>query len=134
MAGLVEEEFLAEDKSRAGGNVDREGFGASASEGETLELFDFSGFGFAGEESAGATFARRDGRVWTTDKDGITAALLSAEIVACTGAHPGVAFERLSDACGRSYYDRVEAKATPVQISMPISRARVGVRLRSRRM
>lgn len=72
-------------------------------------------FGFAGEESAGATFARRDGRVWTTDKDGITAALLSAEIVACTGAHPGVAFERLSEACGRSYYDRVEAKATPEQ-------------------
>ena len=74
-------------------------------------------FAFAGEESAGATFARRDGSVWTTDKDGITAALLSAEIVARTGAHPGVAFTRLSTACGQSYYDRIEAKATPPQKS-----------------
>ena len=72
-------------------------------------------FAFAGEESAGATFARRDGSVWTTDKDGIIAALLSAEIIACTGAHPGAAFTRLSAACGQSYYDRVEAKATPPQ-------------------
>ena len=72
-------------------------------------------FAFAGEESAGATFARRDGRVWTTDKDGITAALLSAEIVARTGAHPGAAFAQLSAECGVSYYDRVEAKATPAQ-------------------
>ena len=46
-------------------------------------------FGFAGEESAGATFLRRDGSVWTTDKDGIAAALLSAEITASTGRDPG---------------------------------------------
>ena len=46
-------------------------------------------FGFAGEESAGATFLRRDGSVWTTDKDGIAAALLSAEITARTGRDPG---------------------------------------------
>lgn len=45
---------------------------------------------FAGEQSAGATFLRRNGTVWTTDKDGVVAALLAAEITACTGADPGI--------------------------------------------
>ncbi len=72
-------------------------------------------FGFAGEESAGATFIRRDGAVWTTDKDGITAALLSAEILAVTGDNPGQAHVKLSAELGTSFYDRVEAAATPAQ-------------------
>lgn len=71
--------------------------------------------GFAGEESAGAAFLRRDGSVWTTDKDGITAALLSAEITATTGTNPGVLYDALADALGRPAADRVEAPATPAQ-------------------
>ena len=70
---------------------------------------------FAGEESAGATFARRDGSVWTTDKDGITAALLSAEITARTGRDPGEWYADLSDAFGNPQTDRVEAPATAKQ-------------------
>ena len=72
-------------------------------------------FGFAGEESAGATFIRRNGKVWTTDKDGITAALLSAEILAVTGDNPAQAHAKLSAELGTSYYDRVEAAATREQ-------------------
>lgn len=72
-------------------------------------------FGFAGEESAGATFARRDGLVWTTDKDGITAALLSAEMLARTGDNPGIAYAQLAAEHGASYYDRMDAPATPEQ-------------------
>ena len=71
--------------------------------------------GFGGEESAGASFLRRDGRVWTTDKDGIAAALLSAEITACTGRDPGVLYRELCAEYGESFADRVDAPATPAQ-------------------
>ena len=71
--------------------------------------------GFGGEESAGASFLRRDGRVWTTDKDGIAAALLSAEITACTGRDPGVLYRELCAEFGESFADRVDAPATPAQ-------------------
>jgi phosphoglucomutase len=68
---------------------------------------------FAGEESAGATFLRRDGSVWTTDKDGIAAALLAAEITARTGRDPGDAYRTLTEAHGEPAYARFEAEATP---------------------
>ena len=71
--------------------------------------------GFAGEESAGATFLRRDGTVWTTDKDGIAAALLSAEITARRGRDPGALYVDLTDEFGSPVADRVEAKATAQQ-------------------
>jgi phosphoglucomutase len=73
--------------------------------------------GFAGEESAGASFLRRDGSVWTTDKDGITAALLSAEILAVTGDDPGLRYGYLTEKYGKPYADRVEAAATTEQKS-----------------
>ncbi|MGH9733716.1 MAG: phosphoglucomutase (alpha-D-glucose-1,6-bisphosphate-dependent) [Candidatus Acidiferrales bacterium] len=68
--------------------------------------------GFAGEESAGSTFVRRDGRVWTTDKDGIIAALLSAEITARTGRDPGEMYRSLTQELGDPMYERIEAPAT----------------------
>jgi phosphoglucomutase len=71
--------------------------------------------GFGGEESAGASFLRRDGTVWTTDKDGIAPALLSAEILARVGRDPGEIYRTLSCELGASYADRVEAPATPAQ-------------------
>ena len=71
--------------------------------------------GFAGEESAGASFLRRDGSVWTTDKDGIAAALLSAEITARRGQDPGALYVELTDEFGSPVADRVEAKATARQ-------------------
>ena len=71
--------------------------------------------GFGGEESAGAAFARRDGSAWTTDKDGITAALLAAEMRARTGRDPGELYASLEDALGHSFADRVDARATPAQ-------------------
>ena len=71
--------------------------------------------GFGGEESAGAAFLRRDGSAWTTDKDGITAALLSAEITARTGHDPGVLYQRLTDAFGTSFADRLDAPASREQ-------------------
>ncbi len=71
--------------------------------------------GFGGEESAGASFVRLDGSVWTTDKDGIVAALLSAEITACTGRDPGVIYGELVREFGEPLYDRVEAPATAAQ-------------------
>ncbi|MDE2305087.1 MAG: phosphoglucomutase (alpha-D-glucose-1,6-bisphosphate-dependent) [Gammaproteobacteria bacterium] len=71
--------------------------------------------GFAGEESAGAAFARIDGRAWTTDKDGIAPALLSAEITARTGRDPGECYAALEEALGRVYADRVEAAADAAQ-------------------
>ena len=74
-----------------------------------------SALGFAGEESAGATFLRRDGLVWTTDKDGIAAALLSAEITARMGRDPGALYAGLADEFGNPVADRVEAPATPEQ-------------------
>ncbi|MGC9158100.1 MAG: phosphoglucomutase (alpha-D-glucose-1,6-bisphosphate-dependent) [Terracidiphilus sp.] len=77
-------------------------------------LFDGS-LGFGGEESAGASFARRDGAVWTTDKDGIIPALLSAEITARLGRDPGEIYKELTDKFGAPVYDRVEAAATREQ-------------------
>jgi phosphoglucomutase len=77
-------------------------------------LFDGS-LGFGGEESAGASFLRRDGSVWTTDKDGLVPALLSAEITARTGQDPGQRYDALADALGRPLADRVEAPATAEQ-------------------
>jgi len=70
---------------------------------------------FGGEESAGATFLRRDGTAWTTDKDGIVPALLSAEIAARTGRDPGERYAELTQALGRPVSDRVDAAATVEQ-------------------
>jgi phosphoglucomutase len=70
---------------------------------------------FGGEESAGASFLRRNGKVWTTDKDGLILGLLAAEITAKTGKHPGEHYERLAAEHGRSYYTRIDAPATPEQ-------------------
>jgi phosphoglucomutase len=74
--------------------------------------------GFGGEESAGASFLRLDGSVWTTDKDGIVPALLSAEITARMGRDPGEIYRELEREFGVSVYDRVEAPATPEQKQM----------------
>ncbi len=71
--------------------------------------------GFGGEESAGASFARLDGSVWTTDKDGIILALLSAEITAKLGRDPGELYQDLIHEFGDPAYNRVEAPATPAQ-------------------
>ena len=71
--------------------------------------------GFGGEESAGASFLRLDGRVWTTDKDGFIPALLSAEITARTGRDPGAIYQDLERQFGESAYERVEAPATLAQ-------------------
>ncbi len=71
--------------------------------------------GFGGEESAGASFVRLDGTVWTTDKDGIVPALLSAEITARMGRDPGELYRDLTRELGEPVYDRVEAPATPAQ-------------------
>ncbi len=71
--------------------------------------------GFGGEESAGASFARLDGAVWTTDKDGIVPALLAAEITARMGRDPGEIYHELTREFGEPAYDRVEAPATPDQ-------------------
>ncbi|WP_408992618.1 phosphoglucomutase (alpha-D-glucose-1,6-bisphosphate-dependent) [Streptomyces sp. 1268] len=68
--------------------------------------------GFGGEESAGASFLRRDGRVWTTDKDGILLALLASEITAVTGATPSEHYARLTDRFGDPAYARIDAPAT----------------------
>jgi phosphoglucomutase len=70
---------------------------------------------FGGEESAGASFLRRDGRVWTTDKDGLILCLLGAEITAVTGASPSALHGGLTDRLGESWYARVDAAATPAQ-------------------
>ncbi|MDP2245132.1 phosphoglucomutase (alpha-D-glucose-1,6-bisphosphate-dependent) [Pseudomonas sp.] len=77
-------------------------------------LFDGS-LGFAGEESAGATFLRRDGRVWTTDKDGMALALLAAEMTASCARDPGELYRGLTEEFGAIVADRVDAPATPVQ-------------------
>jgi phosphoglucomutase len=77
-------------------------------------LFDGS-ICFAGEESAGASFLRQDGSVWTTDKDGILMALLAAEITARTGKDPGAHYQDLTAAFGIHYYTRIDAPATPAQ-------------------
>ena len=71
--------------------------------------------GFGGEESAGASFLRRDGSVWTTDKDGIIADLLACELTARTGRDPGVAYAGLTARFGEPAYRRVDAPASPEQ-------------------
>jgi phosphoglucomutase len=71
--------------------------------------------GFGGEESAGASFVRLDGSVWTTDKDGFIPCLLAAEITARTGSDPGERYRALTREFGEPCYDRVEAPATPAE-------------------
>jgi phosphoglucomutase len=70
---------------------------------------------FGGEESAGASFLRVDGTVWTTDKDGLIMALLAAEITAATGKNPGEHYRELTTEFGSPYYTRIDAPATPEQ-------------------
>jgi phosphoglucomutase len=70
---------------------------------------------FGGEESAGASFLRRDGTVWTTDKDGIILGLLAAEITAVTGRDPGRHYQDLAAQYGTPYYQRIDAPASPAQ-------------------
>ncbi len=74
--------------------------------------------GFGGEESAGATFLRLDGGVWTTDKDGFIPCLLAAEITARTGRDPGELYRGLTQEFGESFYDRVDAPATAEEKSV----------------
>jgi phosphoglucomutase len=71
--------------------------------------------GFGGEESAGASFSRLDGVVWTTDKDGLVPALLAAEITARTGKDPGEHYRALTQELGASFADRIDAPANPEQ-------------------
>ena len=66
---------------------------------------------------AGASFLRRDGNVWTTDKDGLIMNLLAAEITACTGRDPGEHYQALTAEFGTAYYTRIDVPATPVQKS-----------------
>jgi phosphoglucomutase len=74
--------------------------------------------GFGGEESAGASFLRRDGTVWTTDKDGIIAALLAAEITATMKKDPGEIYQELTEELGNPLYDRTDAAADGQQKAM----------------
>jgi phosphoglucomutase len=74
--------------------------------------------GFGGEESAGASFLRRDGSVWTTDKDGIIMDLLAAEMMAKTGRDPGELYRELTNELGEPVYERIDAAATPEQKAM----------------
>ena len=71
--------------------------------------------GFGGEESAGASFLRQDGTVWTTDKDGIVPALLSAEMTARGGRDPGELYRELTGEFGAPLFERIDAPATPSQ-------------------
>ena len=80
-----------------------------------VEGLDDGSIGFAGEESAGASFLRLDGHVWTTDKDGIISALLAAEITARTERDPGEIYRDLTAAFGESVYERIDAPATVEQ-------------------
>jgi phosphoglucomutase len=77
-------------------------------------LYD-SSYCFGGEESAGASFLRRNGTVWTTDKDGIILGLLAAEITARTGKDPGQYYQELTSRLGTPFYMRIDAPATPEQ-------------------
>src|SRR5262249_42066333 len=77
-------------------------------------LYDGS-FAFGGEESAGASFLRQDGSVWTTDKDGILLDLLAAEILARTGKDPAERYRALEEQHGAPVYTRIDAPATPAQ-------------------
>jgi phosphoglucomutase len=71
--------------------------------------------GFGGEESAGASFLRRDGRAWSTDKDGLILGLLAGEITAVTGRDPGELYASLTEQFGAPVYERIDAPATPEQ-------------------
>ena len=77
-------------------------------------LYDGS-LGFGGEESAGASFLNRQGKVWSTDKDGIIAALLAGEITASTGKDPAEIYQEFIKEFGEPVYDRIDAPATPEQ-------------------
>lgn len=77
-------------------------------------LFEGS-LGFGGEESAGASFLRRDGSVWSTDKDGLIPSLLAAEMTARTGRDPSQLYQQMTDDLGQPFSTRVDAKATPAQ-------------------
>jgi len=72
-------------------------------------------FCFGGEESAGASFLRMDGNVWTTDKDGIILNLLAAEITAITGKDPGEHYAELTARLGSPHYTRIDAPASPAE-------------------
>jgi phosphoglucomutase len=72
-------------------------------------------YGFGGEESAGASFLRKDGAVWTTDKDGIIMDLLAAELTARTGKDPGELYQELEHQFGSALYARIDAPASPPQ-------------------
>jgi phosphoglucomutase len=74
--------------------------------------------GFGGEESAGASFLRRDGRAWSTDKDGLILGLLAAEMTAVTGRDPGELYSALTQQFGAPVYERIDAPATPEQKSI----------------
>ncbi|MBN2507161.1 MAG: alpha-D-glucose phosphate-specific phosphoglucomutase [Verrucomicrobia bacterium] len=82
----------------------------------TPGLFDGS-LCFGGEESAGASFLRRDGTAWVTDKDGLILSLLAAEITARTGKDPGLQYPELAASLGTPFYTRIDAPATPAQKS-----------------
>ena len=71
--------------------------------------------GFGGEESAGASFLRKDGTAWSTDKDGLILALLASEITAVTGKTPSQQYSDLTEKFGESVYERIDAAATPAQ-------------------
>jgi phosphoglucomutase len=71
--------------------------------------------GFAGEESAGASFLRRDGTVWTTDKDGILMDFLACEITAKTKRDPGELYREIEERFGRAFYQRIDVSASPEQ-------------------
>ncbi len=75
-------------------------------------------YGFGGEESAGASFLRKDGGVWTTDKDGLLLCLLAAEITAVTGRDPGLHYQELEAKYGSPVYERIDAPATLAQAKM----------------
>jgi phosphoglucomutase len=72
-------------------------------------------YGFGGEESAGASFLRRDGTVWTTDKDGIIMDLLAVEITAMTGSTPHQLYREMTEEFGDPVYERLDAPASPAQ-------------------
>lgn len=74
--------------------------------------------GFGGEESAGASFLRRDGTVWSTDKDGLILGLLAGEMMATTGKDPGVLYQDLTREFGEPVYERIDAPATTAQKAM----------------
>ena len=74
--------------------------------------------GFAGEESAGASYLRRDGSVWTTDKDGLVLGLLAAELTAASGRDPGQMYDELTREFGQCWYQRIDSPATRTQMDV----------------